>query len=170
MTKEFYDIMQNDLIFAGQIFSKRKEIIKSLSTEKQNLIYYFLLSNTIKHQINENNKMIDLLKKNYFFKIKILMKLSLFSFFFSLFGLIFNLKNYLKYFFCFELGLLSCSLLFISGSLFYFDISGQIYSLFILAIAAAETAIGLSILIFYAKSRNKITFSILSDFGNNLLK
>jgi len=48
-----------------------------------------------------------------------------------------------------ELLLLSLNLIFIFFSLYLDDLCGQIFSLFILTIAASESAVGLAILIVY---------------------
>lgn len=57
---------------------------------------------------------------------------------------------------CIELILLSVNLNFIVFSFYLDDSYGQIFSLFILTIAAAESAIGLAILILYYRIRGKI--------------
>ena len=57
---------------------------------------------------------------------------------------------------CIELVLLSVNLNFIMFSVYLDDFYGQIFSLFILTVAAAESAIGLAILILYYRIRGKI--------------
>lgn len=52
--------------------------------------------------------------------------------------------------------LLSISLNFIFYSLYLNDVYGQIFSIFILTVAAAEAAIGLALLIVYYKLKNTI--------------
>ncbi len=58
-----------------------------------------------------------------------------------------------------ELLLLSVNLNFIVFSVYLNDFYGQIFSLFILTIAAAESAIGLAILIVYYRIRGKISIN-----------
>ena len=55
-----------------------------------------------------------------------------------------------------ELILLSVSINFISFSVFLEDITGQIFSLFILTVAAGEAAIGLAILVVYFRNVGNI--------------
>jgi len=56
-----------------------------------------------------------------------------------------------------ELMLLSVNLIFIVSSVFIDDISGLVFGLFILTIAAAESSIGLALLIVYFKTRSTIS-------------
>lgn len=58
--------------------------------------------------------------------------------------------------------LLAINLLFISSSIFHDDFVGQIYSFFILTIAASESALGLAILIIYYRLRGGISVSLLT--------
>lgn len=60
---------------------------------------------------------------------------------------------------CIELMLLSVNMNFILFSIYLDDIYGQIFSLFILTVAAAESAIGLAILILYYRLRGKISIN-----------
>ena len=55
-----------------------------------------------------------------------------------------------------ELILLSVSINFISFSVFLGNITGQIFSLFILTVAAGEAAIGLAILVVYFRNAGNI--------------
>lgn len=64
--------------------------------------------------------------------------------------------NMLVVLMCIEMILLSTNLNFIVMSIFLDDITGQIFSLIILTIAAAESAIGLAILILYYRTRKSI--------------
>jgi len=58
-----------------------------------------------------------------------------------------------------ELILLSLNLLFIYFSVYLDDLYGQIFSLFILTIAASESAIGLAIIIVYYRIRGNISIN-----------
>lgn len=60
---------------------------------------------------------------------------------------------------CIELMLLSVNMNFILFSIYLDDVYGQIFSLFILTVAAAESAIGLAILILYYRLRGKISIN-----------
>jgi NADH-quinone oxidoreductase subunit K len=55
-----------------------------------------------------------------------------------------------------ELILLSVNINFVAFSSFMGDISGQIFALLILTVAAAEAAIGLAILVVYFRNRGSI--------------
>lgn len=61
-----------------------------------------------------------------------------------------------------ELMLLSISINFVVFSILIDDLAGQIYALFILAIAAAETAIGLAILVSFYRLRGGISIELIS--------
>ena len=77
----------------------------------------------------------------------------------SVLGLIFNRRNLLITLITIELILLSLNLTFIIISIYGDDFYGQIFSLFILTIAAAESAIGLAIIIIYYNVRGKISIA-----------
>ena len=87
---------------------------------------------------------------------------NIFLFFISLIGLIFNSRNIIITLMCIELLLLSLNLNFIIFSIYLDDMYGQIFSLFILTVAAAESAIGLAIIILYYRTRGKISLNQLS--------
>ena len=57
---------------------------------------------------------------------------------------------------CIEIILLASNINFVSASVFLNDINGQIFSIFILTIAAAEAAIGLAILVVYFRNKGEI--------------
>jgi NADH-quinone oxidoreductase subunit K len=67
-------------------------------------------------------------------------------FFIGLLGIVLNRKNILIIIMSIELLLLSVNLNFAAFSVYLDDIIGQIFVLFILTIAAAESAIGLSLI------------------------
>lgn len=71
-------------------------------------------------------------------------------------GLILKSKNMLIILMCIEMILLSTNLNFIVMSIYLDDFTGQIFSLIILTIAAAESAIGLAILILYYRTKKEI--------------
>mgnify|MGYP000601381232 CR=1 FL=1 len=76
----------------------------------------------------------------------------------SVAGIFLNRKNLIIILLCIELMLLSVNLNFIAFSHFNADIAGQIFVFFILTVAAAESAIGLAILV--ALFRNKNTINV----------
>lgn len=71
-------------------------------------------------------------------------------------GLVLNRKNVLITIMSIELMLLSVNLNFIVFSVYLDDITGYIFVLFILTIAATESAIGLAILSIYYKLKQTI--------------
>lgn len=75
------------------------------------------------------------------------------------FGILFNKRSILIVLMCIEMILLSVNLNFILSSIYLDDMIGQIFSLFVLTIAAAESAIGLAILILYYRVTGSIMIS-----------
>ena len=71
-------------------------------------------------------------------------------------GLVLNRKNILITLMSIELMLLAINLNFVIFSIYLDDIAGYVFVLFILTIAAAESAIGLAILTIYYKLKNTI--------------
>lgn len=66
---------------------------------------------------------------------------------------------------CIELMLLAVNLNFLIFSTYLDDLSGQIFSLLILTVAAAESSIGLALLVMYYRTRGTISIEYM-----NLLK
>ena len=86
-------------------------------------------------------------------------------FFLGLSGILLNRKNIIIVSMSVELILLAVSLNVITFSLFIDDLVGQIFSLLILTVAAAESAIGLAILVIYYRINESINILFM-----NLLK
>jgi len=84
---------------------------------------------------------------------------NIFLFIISLIGIVVNRRNILITLMCIELVLLSLNLNFIVFSIYLDDLYGQLFSLFILTIAASESAIGLAIIIIYYRIRGSISMS-----------
>jgi len=74
----------------------------------------------------------------------------------GIFGIFLNRKNIIIILMSIELILLSVNINFVAFSSFMGDISGQIFALLILTVAAAEAAIGLAILVAYFRNRGSI--------------
>lgn len=74
-------------------------------------------------------------------------------------GIILNRRNLIALFMAIELILLAVTINFVTFSLYHKDMVGQVFSLFILTVAAAETAIGLAILVSYFRQRSTINTS-----------
>ena len=81
---------------------------------------------------------------------------SVIIFMISFFGLIYNKKSILIILISIELILLSVNILFIVFSIYLDDIVGQIFTIFVLTIAATETSIGLSLLLVSYRVRGNI--------------
>ena len=62
-------------------------------------------------------------------------------------GIFLNRKNLIVILMCIELLLLAVNINLVSFSIFLNDLNGQIFTLFILTVAAAEAAIGLAIIV-----------------------
>jgi NADH-quinone oxidoreductase subunit K len=71
-------------------------------------------------------------------------------------GIILNRKNIIIILMSVELILLSVNLNLVAFSAFLGDLTGQVFALFILTVAAAEAAIGLAILVTYFRNRGSI--------------
>ena len=74
----------------------------------------------------------------------------------GIFGLFLNRKNIIILLMSIELMLLSVNINFIAFSSFLNDLVGQIFTLFVLTVAAAEAAIGLAILVSFFRNRGTI--------------
>ncbi len=84
------------------------------------------------------------------------MKLGLFLFLVGAYGLILNRKNLILMIISIELILLAVTLLILFSSYTFNDLFGQIFALYVIAIAGCESAIGLAILVVYNRHRGSI--------------
>ena len=71
-------------------------------------------------------------------------------------GIFLNRKNVIVILMSIELILLAVNINLVSFSIFLNDLTGQIFALFILTVAAAEAAIGLAIIIVYYRNKGTI--------------
>ncbi len=78
-------------------------------------------------------------------------------------GIIINRKNIIIVLMSIELMLLAVNFNFVAFSHFNQNITGQVYVFFILAVAAAEAAIGLAILITLYRNKNTISVQELKQ-------
>ena len=74
----------------------------------------------------------------------------------GVFGLFLNRKNVIIMLMAVELILLSVNINFVAFSAYHTDSVGQIFTLFVLSVAAAESAIGLSILVTFFRNFGSI--------------
>jgi NADH-ubiquinone oxidoreductase chain 4L len=85
------------------------------------------------------------------------MNLSIFLFLIGILGFVLNRKNIIMMLISIELMLLSITFLILICSLNFDDILGQTFAIYIITIAGAESAIGLSILVSFYRLRGTIS-------------
>jgi NADH-quinone oxidoreductase subunit K len=81
----------------------------------------------------------------------------------SVTGIFLNRKNVIILLMCIELMLLAVNMNFIAFSHYLGNIAGQVFVFFILTVAAAESAIGLAILVVLFRNRNTINVDDLDS-------
>lgn len=84
------------------------------------------------------------------------MNLSLILFTIGILGFVLNRKNIILMLISIEIMLLAITFLILVSSLSFDDILGQTYAIYIIAIAGAESAIGLGILVAFYRLRGSI--------------
>lgn len=80
----------------------------------------------------------------------------------GVFGIFLNRKNVIVILMSIELMLLAVNINFVTFSTYLNDMAGQIFTMFILTVAAAEAAIGLAILVVFFRSRGSIAVEDIS--------
>jgi len=78
-------------------------------------------------------------------------------------GVLINRKSIISILLSIELMLLAVSINFVAFSSYLNQITGQVFSIFVLAIAAAESAIALAIIVLYFKNRNTINVKDINE-------
>jgi NADH-quinone oxidoreductase subunit K len=81
----------------------------------------------------------------------------------SVVGIFLNRRNLIVLLMAIELMLLAVNLNFVAFSHFLGDMSGQVFVFFILTVAAAESAIGLAILVVLFRNRSSINVEELDE-------
>ncbi len=81
----------------------------------------------------------------------------------GIFGIFLNRKNVIIILMSIELILLSVNINLVAFSAFLGDITGQVFTLFVLTVAAAEAAIGLAILVCFFRNRGTIAVEDVSN-------
>ncbi|MBE50305.1 MAG: NADH-quinone oxidoreductase subunit NuoK [Flavobacteriales bacterium] len=84
------------------------------------------------------------------------------TFFIGLSGIILNKKNIILILISVELMLLAVNFIFLVSSVYLDDRIGQIFALLVLTVAAAETSIGLGILIVYYRTQGSIAIETIN--------
>ena len=90
-----------------------------------------------------------------------------FLFFTGMIGLVLNRKNIIIMIMSLELMLLAVNLNFIAFSIYLDDIIGQVFVLFILTIAATESALGLAILTTFNNTKHSISIDKVKNLYKN---
>ena len=85
------------------------------------------------------------------------MNLSLLLFLIGIIGFVLNRKNIILLIIAIEIMLLAVTLLILTSSYGFDDNTGQTFSIYVIAIAGAESVIGLSILVAYYRLRGTIS-------------
>lgn len=88
--------------------------------------------------------------------------LGIWLFLIGIIGLVLNRKNLIILLMSIELMLLAINLILIIGSVGLGNMIGEIFALYILVVAAAESAIGLSILVAYYRVRGTIAVKFIN--------
>ena len=81
----------------------------------------------------------------------------------SIAGIFINRKNLILLLMCIELMLLAVNFNFIALSRYLDDTAGQVFVFFVLTVAAAESAIGLAILVIVFRTRQSINVEDLDS-------
>ena len=74
----------------------------------------------------------------------------------GIFGIFLNRKNVIIILMSIELILLAVNINLVAFSVFLHDLTGQIFAMLVLTVAAAEAAIGLAIIVVYFRNRGSI--------------
>jgi len=81
----------------------------------------------------------------------------------GVFGIFLNRKNVIIIMMSVELMLLAVNINFVAFSSFLNDMVGQVFTMFILTVAAAEAAIGLAIVVVFFRNRGTIAVEEISQ-------
>ena len=97
------------------------------------------------------------------FEITYFLTTSIGLFLLGLLGIFLIKKNIIIILMAIELMLLAINLNFIFFSVYLDDLLGQIFALFVLTVAAAESAIGLAILVVYYRIKGLISINYINS-------
>ena len=78
-------------------------------------------------------------------------------------GIFINRKNVIIILMSIEMILLAVNINLVAFSVFLGDITGQVFAMFVLTVAAGEAAIGLAILVIYFRNRGSIAIDDVSQ-------
>ncbi len=91
-----------------------------------------------------------------------LMTVSMVLFFLGVWGIFFNRKNIIIMLMSIELMLLAVNSNLLFFSVYLDDLLGQLFALLVLTVAAAESAIGLALLVVYSRVRGTIAVEFIT--------
>ncbi len=77
-------------------------------------------------------------------------------------GVLINRKNIIRLFMSIELMLLSVNINLVAFSAYMEDMVGQVFSIFVISVAAAEAAIGLAIIMIYFRKHKSVAVEDIS--------
>jgi NADH-quinone oxidoreductase subunit K len=95
-----------------------------------------------------------------------ILTLNLILFLVGLLGIVLNRRNVIIILISVELMLLAINLNLIVCSIYIDDMLGQVFALLVLTVAAAESAIGLAILVIFYRVRGDISMNSLTLLNN----
>ena len=81
----------------------------------------------------------------------------------GVFGIFLNRRNVIVILMSIELILLSVTINLVTFSVYLHDLTGQVFSMFVLTVAAAEAAIGLAILVVFFRNKSSIAVEDISS-------
>ena len=81
----------------------------------------------------------------------------------GIFGIFLNKKNVIIILMSIELILLAVNINLVSFSIYLENLVGQVFTMFILTVAAAEAAVGLAIIVIYYKNKGSIHVEQISS-------
>ena len=87
------------------------------------------------------------------------MNITLILFLIGILGFVLNRKNIILMLISIEIMLLAVTFIILLNSLLFEDIVGQVFAIYIIVIAAAESAIGLGILVAFYRLRGNISLT-----------
>jgi NADH-quinone oxidoreductase subunit K len=117
-----------------------------------NFIYKFFILNYYENINKSLIMIIDLVKY---------LSIAMGLFILGVWGIFLNRKNIIIMLMSIELMLLAVNLNFIIFSVYLDDLLGQVFVIFILTVAAAESAIGLSILVIYSRIKGSLAIDFI---------
>ncbi len=90
--------------------------------------------------------------------------LAVVTFFIGVFGILVR-RSAFFYLMSVELMLNSANLLWVAFAKSHGDLNGQVYAFFVMALAAAEACVGLSIIVLYYRKRRSVIISQAREMG-----